>query len=114
MALSNYTDDQIVQFLGEPKDTETADNDRVYLVYDHFRVLCTDKGTNRLYFGNIYITDPDFELWRGKLRIGSSKTEVEQAYRGFRCEMDIYEDLYWYVGFIYDENDLVKGISLCH
>ncbi len=113
--LHNNPVDEITAFLGEPRETITnaGDPDRIYLQYDGFQVLCgRPRYGGEFGFGSVVITDPSFELWRGHIRIGSTRKEVEDAFRGFKYELEDYKDLYWWVGVRYDENDRVKAIYL--
>lgn len=105
--------DEVIQLIGEPNQTDSDDPDRVLLQYNGFQVLCTRSGNQTApYFGAVVISDPDFTLWRGNIHVGSTRAEVEKAFQGLKYEAGDYRDLYWTVGFIYDENDCVKAIHL--
>ena len=103
---------QVTRVSSEAGTIEYQYDDRGYLISVRNVNGETISYTYDQYGNKESMTYPSFVLWRGNIRIGSTKDDVARIYGSFKSEMGIYYDLYWHVSFQYDENNTVKAIIL--
>lgn len=105
---------EIVDSIGEPNSKEIRDDDHMLVYYDHF-VLEFSNDSTEAKLCNVTVTDDTIRFGKKEIGIGSTKKEVEKAYRRVLHSPDgenIYVDNYFYVEYSFDENDIVSQIDI--
>jgi len=119
--LWDYSMDDFINLLGEPNHIQKCwkfKPNTIYttLYYDTFCVnLIHLDSEDECSFANIMITDSNQKIWRNDISIGSTKAEVEAAFRHVPKEPSMpnaYIDTVWGVSFEYSQNDIVTLIIL--
>ena len=120
--LWEYSIDDFISLLGEPNRIQeyweyTPTIIYTTLYYDTFCVNLVHLDSRDKYeFGNIMITDSNQKIWRNDIGIGSTKAEVEAAFRHVPKETAIifnaYRDTVWAIEFEYSQDDIVTLITL--
>ena len=105
---------EIVASIGEPKSKEIRDDGRMLAYYDHF-ILRFEDDSDEAELLHVTVTDNTIRFGKKEIGIGSTKKEVEKAYRRVLHSPDgenIYVDNYFYVEYSFDENDIVSQIDI--
>lgn len=88
------------------------------LYYDGYTLRLLGKDTqykSNYYVGNLIITDPNYSLGKHKIRVGSTRNEVEKAYRHVKRIVDSdsgYIDGSIWVEFYYNSENKVSSIMI--
>lgn len=118
--LRDFSAEEFAERFGQPESIEYErrySEDVVYsttLFYDEFCVnYLRFDGKER--FANIMVTSNAAELWRGSIKLESTRREVEDAFSRVRkdpAQPDGYFDSLWAVWFGYNDENIVEQIVL--
>ena len=119
--LWDYSVDDFISLFGEPNHIQEYWNFKPTIMYTtlYYDTFCVNfihlESKEKCRFANIMITDSNQKIWRNDIGIGSTKVEVEAAFRHVPKEqstLNAYSDTVWDICFEYSQDDIVTLIIL--